>query len=171
MQRPPKENQPSYYQYYISLVEEDNGLLAMESQIIKLQKFIGEIPVEKEEFRYAPGKWTVKEVLGHVADTERIFGYRALCIARGEEHPLPGYDDKAYVANSNFNSRSLFDIVHEFSLIRESNLVMFRSFDQQAQARIGMANNTRVSIPALLFMILGHEIHHLNVIREKYLNA
>ncbi len=171
MQRPSKENQPEYYQYYISLVEENNGLLAMDGQIIKMQQLIGEIPVEKEDYRYAPGKWTIKEVIGHITDTERIFGYRALCIARGEQNPLPGYDDQHYVLNGNFNSRSLYDLVHEFSVVRESNLVMFKSFDEAAKSRVGIANNNKVSIPALLFMILGHEIHHLNVIREKYLNS
>jgi hypothetical protein len=171
MQRPSKENQPEYYQYYISLVEENNGLLAMDGQIIKMQQLIGEIPVEKEDYRYAPGKWTIKEVIGHITDTERIFGYRALCIARGEQNPLPGYDDQNYVLNGNFNSRSLYDLVHEFSVVRESNLVMFKSFDEAAKSRVGIANNTKVSIQALLFMILGHEIHHLKVIREKYLNS
>ena len=110
-------------------------------------------------------------MIGHITDTERIFGYRALCIARGEQNPLPGYDDQHYVLNGNFNSRSLYDLVHEFSVVRESNLVMFKSFDEAAKSRVGIANNNKVSIPALLFMILGHEIHHLNVIREKYLNS
>lgn len=171
MQRPPQESLPEYYKYYISLVEEDNGLLAMESQIIKMQKFISEIPLEKEEYRYAPGKWTIKEIFGHITDTERIFAYRALCIARGDENSLPGFDENIYVSNANFNARSLFDLVHEFSLVRESNLVMFRSFDSEAKNRVGIANKNRVSVSSLLFMILGHEIHHLKVIRDRYLNS
>jgi hypothetical protein len=171
MVRPPIENQPEYYRYYISLVEEDNGLVAMDGQIIKMQQLIGEIPVEKENYSYAPGKWTIKEVIGHITDTERIFGYRALCIARGETNPLPGYDDQVYVSNGSFNTRSLYDLVHEFSVVRESNLIMFKSFDADAKGRIGIANNNQVGVSALLFMILGHEIHHLRVIREKYLNS
>jgi hypothetical protein len=136
-----------------------------------MQQLIGDIPLEKENYSYAPGKWTIKEVIGHITDTERIFGYRALCIARGETNPLPGYDDQVYVSNGNFNARSLYDLVHEFSVVRESNLIMFKSFDAEAKGRVGIANNNQVSVSALLFMILGHEIHHLRVIRDKYLNA
>ena len=142
----------------------------MERQIIKMQQLIGEISEEKETYRYAEGKWTIKEIIGHITDTERIFGYRALCIARGEENPLPGFDENLYSLNANFNNRSLYDLVHEFSVVRESNLVMFRSFDEDAKKRKGIANNNKVSIQALLFMILGHEIHHVKIIRERYLN-
>jgi hypothetical protein len=93
MRKPELSEHPPYYTYYINLVKSDHGVKALESQIIEMQQFIGSVPVEMEEFRYAEGKWTIKEVLGHICDTERILGYRALCIARGEQIALPGYDE------------------------------------------------------------------------------
>jgi uncharacterized damage-inducible protein DinB len=171
MRKPELSEHPPYYTYYINLVKSDHGVKALESQIIEMQQFIGSVPVEMEEFRYAEGKWTIKEVLGHICDTERILGYRALCIARGEQIALPGYDENSYVANGQFDKRSLYDLAHEFSIVRESNIALFKNFDETILNKMGTANNNKMSVRAILFMIAGHEKHHINVIKDLYLKS
>ncbi len=171
MRKPELSEHPPYYTYYINLVKSDHGVKALESQIIEMQQFIGSVPVEMEEFRYAEGKWTIKEVLGHICDTERILGYRALCIARGEQIALPGYDENSYVANGQFDKRSLYDLAHEFSIVRESNIALFKNFDETILNKMGTANNNKMSVRAILFMIAGHEKHHINVIKDRYLKS
>jgi len=171
MRKPELSEHPPYYTYYINLVKSDHGVKALESQIIEMQQFIGSVPVEMEEFRYAEGKWTIKEVLGHICDTERILGYRALCIARGEQIALPGYDENSYVANGQFDKRSLYDLAHEFSIVRESNIALFKNFDETILNKMGTANNNKMSVRAILFMIAGHEKHHVNVIKDLYLKS
>jgi uncharacterized damage-inducible protein DinB len=171
MRKPELNEHPPYYTYYINLVKFDYGVKALEHQIIEMQQFIGNIPLEMEDYRYAEGKWTIKEVLGHICDTERILGYRALCIARGEQIALPGYDENLYVNNGYFNKRSLYDLAHEFSIVRESNIALFKSFDESVFDMMGTANNYKMSVRAILFMIAGHEKHHINVIKERYIKS
>ena len=169
MKKPEINEHPPYYKYYIDLVSSEHGVKALENQIIEMQQFIGSVPVEMEEYKYAEGKWTIKEVLGHICDVERILGYRALCISRGEQQELPGFDEDQYVLHGNFNKRSLYDLAHEFSLVRESNIAMFKNFDEQVLDKMGNANKYNMSVRALLFMIAGHEKHHIKVIKERYL--
>ncbi|HRG59810.1 MAG TPA: DinB family protein [Bacteroidia bacterium] len=169
MRKPILSEHPTYYTYYINLVNTENGVKALENQIIEMQQFIGTVPVEMEEYKYAEGKWTIKEVLGHICDVERILGYRALCISRGEQKELPGFDEDQYVLHGNFNKRSLYDLAHEFSIVRESNIAMFKNFDDNEFNKMGKANNNIMSVRAILFMIAGHEKHHINVIKERYL--
>lgn len=171
MKKPELNEHPPYYTYYINLVNSTHGVKALENQIIEMQQFIGSVPVELEEFSYAEGKWTIKEVIGHICDVERILGYRALCIARGEEKELPGFDEDLYVLRGNFNRRSMYDLAHEFSIVRESNIAMFRSFDESIFDILGTANKNKMSVRAILFMIAGHEKHHINVIKERYLKS
>jgi uncharacterized damage-inducible protein DinB len=171
MRKPEINEHPPYYTYYINLVKFDHGVKALENQIIEMQQFIGSVPIELEDYRYAKGKWTIKEVLGHICDVERILGYRALCIARGETKVLPGFDENQYVACGQFNKRSLYDLAHEFSIARESNIAMFKSFDEGILNKMGQANNNKMSVRAILFMIAGHEKHHINVIKERYLKS
>jgi hypothetical protein len=171
MRKPELNEHPPYYTYYINLVNTEHGIKALENQIIEMQQFIGSVPVEMEEYRYADGKWTVKEVLGHICDVERILGYRALCIARGEQIELPGFDEDQYVENGYFNKRSLYDLAHEFSIVRESNIALFKSFEPSIFDIMGTANNNKMSVRAILFMIAGHEKHHINVIKERYLKG
>ncbi len=169
MRKPEASEHPPYYTYYINLINTLDGLKTLEHQLIELHQLIGSIPLELEEYRYAEGKWTIKEVLGHICDVERIFGYRALCIARGDQTPIPGFDENLYAAAGQFNRRSLYDLLHEFSLSRESNIALFKSFDEATLNCMGSANNNRMSVRAILFMIAGHEKHHVNVIKERYL--
>lgn len=167
--KPEAKEFPESYRYYVELVKETNGLVAMEEQLMHLRRLMAGISVDQESFSYAAGKWSVKEVLGHVCDTERIFAFRALSIARGEGNQLPGFDENNYVAKGKFNRRTLNDLMHEFSLVRESNIALFRSFDPEMLSRRGMANNYLVSVRAILFMLLGHELHHQEVLKSRYL--
>jgi hypothetical protein len=167
--RPDKSEYPEYFETYIKLVKDDNVFRFMESQILGMQAFLSEIPEDKEAFTYSEGKWTLKEVFGHVIDTERIMSYRALRFARNDKTPLAGFDEKEYVKHSNFNDRSIYELAHEFGLVREANLAMFKSFDEAALSRKGIANDNELSVKALIYVIAGHTMHHMNVIRSKYL--
>ena len=111
----------------------------------------------------------MKEVVGHLIDTERVFAYRSLCIARGEKKSLPGFEQDDYVKEGNFNRRELFDLNYEFRLLRESNLLLFKSFTPEMLRRKGFANESSISVLAILFIIAGHELHHMNVLQEKYM--
>lgn len=167
--RPKSSEHPPYYDYYIKLIQEENILKALTNQVIGIPAMISQIPEEKEDYAYAPGKWTIKEVLGHIIDTERILAYRALRFARKDKTPLLGFDENSFVANANFNKRTLYDLAHEFAIVRNSNLVLFKHFDATALGQIGIANGKEVSVRAILYMIAGHAAHHMNVIQTKYL--
>ena len=167
--RPEPGDYATYYERYIKLVEGDDILKILNDQSKKTQDVLNSFSEHKGNFRYAEGKWTVKEVVGHLLDTERVFAYRALCIARGEKKSLPGFDQDDYVKDGNFNRRELFELNYEFRLLRESNLLLFRSFSQEMLKKRGFANETSVTVLAILFMIAGHEKHHMNVLREKYM--
>lgn len=167
--RPQSSEHPSYYDHYIGLVKEDDIIKALKNQVIGAQSVISAIPEDKENYAYADGKWTIKEVLGHIIDTERILGYRAIRFARKDKTVLPGFDENSFVANANFNKRTLYDLAHEFAIVRESNIASFKHFDEATLDQIGNANGKDVSVRAILYMIAGHATHHMNVIRTKYL--
>jgi len=133
------------------------------------QNVLNSFSESKGNYKYAEGKWTVKEVIGHMMDVERIFAYRALCIARGETNPLPGIDQDMYVSNGNFNKRQLFDLNYEYRLLRESNILLFGGFDKSVLQNKGTASGYEVTVLALMFMTVGHEKHHLNVLMERYI--
>jgi hypothetical protein len=170
MKRPESSEYFEFYQGYISLVKSENVIKELEEQLLNLQMLVSMIPSEKEEYAYAEGKWTIKEVIGHIIDTERIMSYRALRISRKDKTELSGFDEDFFVANSNFNKRTLYDLVHEFSLVRESNIALFKSFNEEMVGQIGSANGKEISVRALLFIIVGHTAHHMNVIKTKYLD-
>lgn len=169
IKRPENSEYPEYFEPYIKLVKDENVIRFMEGQILSMQAFLSEIPEDKEDCTYAEGKWTLKEVLGHVIDTERIMSYRALRFARNDNTELPGFNDKNYVQHADFNKRTVYDLAHEFGLVRESNLALFRSLGEEALNRRGVADNKDISVRALIYVIAGHAMHHLNVIRSKYL--
>ena len=121
------------------------------------------------EFVYAPGKWTIKQVLGHVLDGERIFAYRAVCVARGETAPLPGFEQDDYVAGGSFNERTLNSLLEELRAVRQSTIALLENLPQQAWMRKGNANKYAVSVRGIAFMVAGHELHHVKILREKYL--
>ncbi len=159
----------SYAQADIDLVEGGDivATLAAQREVV-LQTFaIGE---EKARgLTYAPGKWTLKEVLGHLCDDERIFAYRALCIARGDTRPLPGFDEQAYMAGATFESRALDDILAEYRTVRWATITLFASMTPETWMRRGIVNEYETTVRGLAFHIAGHELHHLRVVRERYL--
>lgn len=167
--RPNPGDYSPYYESYIKLVEGEDILKILNDQGKKTQDILNSFSEHRGNFCYADGKWTVKEVVGHLLDTERVFAYRALCIARGEKKSLPGFDQNDYVKEGNFNRRELFDLNYEFRLLRESNLLLFRTFTPEMLKLKGFANESSVTVLAILFMIAGHEKHHMNVLREKYM--
>ena len=167
--RPSAGDYASYYERYVTLIEGDDILKILNEQSKKTQDILNSFSEHKGNYRYADGKWTVKEVVGHLLDSERVFAYRALCIARGEKKSLPGFEQDDYVTEGNFNRRELFDLNYEFRLLRESNLLLFRSFSPEMMQRKGFANEATISVLALMFIIAGHEKHHMNILREKYM--
>lgn len=167
--RPEPGDYAPYYENYIKLVEGDEILRILNEQSKKTQDVLNSFSEHKGNYRYADGKWTVKEMVGHLLDTERVFAYRALCIARGEKKSLPGFEQDDYVKDGNFNRRELFELNYEFRLLRESNLLLFRSFTPEMLRKRGFASETSVTVLAILFIIAGHEKHHMKVLREKYM--
>lgn len=169
MKRPVNTEYPPYYQHYLDLVKEKDVIKALKDQVMDIQAMISEIPEDKEDYAYADGKWTIKEVIGHIIDTERVLGYRAMRFARKDKTVLPGFDENEFVKNSNFNKRTLYELGHEFAIVREANLAMFKTFGDEQEEQIGNANGINVSVRAIVFMIAGHATHHMNVIKTKYL--
>jgi len=167
--RPAKGDYGEYYQKYVDLVKGDDIFRILVEQNMDSQNVLNSFSESKGNYKYAEGKWTVKEVIGHMMDVERIFAYRALCIARGETNPLPGMDQDMYVSNGNFNKRQLFDLNYEYRLLRESNILLFGGFDKSVLQKKGTASGYEVTVLALMFMTVGHEKHHLNVLMERYI--
>ena len=167
--RPQSSEHPPYYDHYLNLVKDDDIIRTLKNQVIDIQSVISAIPEDKEDYAYAKGKWTIKEVLGHLIDVERIMGYRAIRFARKDKTVLPGFDENSFVANAQFNKRTLNDLAHEFAIVRGSNLASFKHFDETAMDQMGNANGKDVSVRAILYMIAGHATHHINMIQTKYL--
>jgi hypothetical protein len=166
--RPNKNDYAPYYEGYINLVKGDDIHKILTAQSIETQGVLNSFSETLGNYAYAEGKWTVKEVVGHLIDTERVMAYRAMCIARGEKQPLPGFDQDTYVKTGNFNKRELFDLNYEFRLLRELNLLLSKGFDEEILQRRGVANNNEVTVLGLLYIIAGHEKHHMNILQERY---
>ena len=168
MQRPATDEYASSFQSYIERVPDGDVLAWLERQGAATCAVFGRVNEEKSAFSYAAGKWTVKRVLQHLADGERLFCYRALCIARGEASSLPGFDENLYAANDGSDRRRLADIVAEFASVRAAALTLFRGFDATAWSRRGVANGKPTSVRSLPWITAGHELHHIAVLRERY---
>ncbi len=166
----PHENEYApYYGRYISLVPDGDFFLLLNEQFNETLGFLRNLTETQAETRYEPGKWSIKDVLGHVIDNERIMSYRALRIARGDTTPLPGYEQDDYVRAANFDSQTLTDLLAEFQTVRAATVSLCRSFDETAIGRRGTASNFPVTVRALAYIIAGHERHHINILRTKYL--
>src|SRR5215213_7648696 len=161
--RPESNEYGSWYAGYVSLVPEDDVLSAIETQSSETQKVLASLDDARAAHRYAEGKWSVKEVIGHVTDAERVFGYRALCISRGEQQSLPGFDEKEYMRHSNFDAWKIGDLAESYALTRRANIVLFRNLPPEAWKRAGTASNYPVTVNAIAYIIVGHERHHLRV--------
>ena len=168
--RPATDQYNAYYETYIRLVPEGADPLAqLQRQLQELRRLVGQLTDQQARFAYAPGKWSIKEVLGHIIDTERIFAYRALRIARGDQQPLAGFEQNDYVPASGANERPLENILHEYATVRAATLSLFDSFPLAAYDQMGTASGYPLSVRALAFILPGHEAHHLHILQERYL--
>lgn len=168
--RPTPHEYAPFYARYIERVPEGSNLPALlEAQAAELDALLGGLDETKALHRYAPGKWSIKEVVGHLADAERIMAYRLLRIARGDATPLAGFDEDAYVAVAAFDRRTLADIRAEFQTVRRTTLALIHSLDAEAFARRGTSNQNPVSAAAIAHILFGHTAHHMAVLRERYL--
>lgn len=165
---PTSEYNPFYHTYVMALGDVDL-LDELRNGKQVLLSLLEEIPEEKLTYAYAEGKWTLSEVLVHMLDTERIFQYRALCIARNDKSEFPGFDQDAYVPVSNANNRSKKDLIDEYVAVRDSSITLFASLDEEALKRVGVASGSKMSVRALGFITSGHQAHHVRILRERYL--
>src|SRR5207302_10984457 len=168
MTRPLESEYAPYYQSYVARVSEDDILRVLRSQIEELDVLLSKVKPDGETHAYADGKWSIREVVGHLIDTERVFGHRAFCIARGEKQNLPGFDQNDYMLTAPYDRIDLEDLLSELRLVRLSNIAMLRTLDGEAWVRMGTANDNQVSVRALAFIIAGHARHHMEVLRERY---
>lgn len=167
--RPDTSSYPEYFHKYISLVKEDSITQAIQSKSIETIQFFESVSESQAQYKYANDKWTIKELLQHVIDTERIFSFRTLAIARMEKIPLPGFDENNYAMNSHANDREWNNLVEEFADVRKSTISLIKSFNEHDYIKSGTINNYQISVLALLFVTVGHVLHHINIIKERYL--
>lgn len=169
MPRPATGTYPAYYETYISRVDAETATEAVEKYSNDIVKFWRNIPVEKEEYSYAEGKWTIKELVQHIIDAERVFAYRMLCIARKETISLPGFDENLYAANSNANARSWDDLLAELDCTRSSTNFLVLSLSEEQLQQQGIANGKPITANAIAYIVFGHILHHIRIVEERYL--
>lgn len=168
--RPQADEHAEYYARYISRVPEGDLISMLREQALETVSMLQGLTPEQADYAYAPGKWSVKEVVGHLSDCERVFGYRALRFARNDPTELPGFDENTYVENANFKTRTLADLLEEFQVVRASSIHLAKNLDPDVLERRGSANGHGISVRALLYIIAGHERHHADLLRERYLS-
>lgn len=171
LERPGAGEHAEYYSKYTSLVPEGDLLEVLERQTDDFAAFLRGIPAGLHDHRYAEGKWSIKEVIGHLSDAERIFSYRALRISRGDATPLASFDENAYVENARFAEQDFGYLVDDWSAVRRSTLSLLRGLNAEEAARVGEASGWPVSVRALAWIMAGHVIHHTHILRERYLGA
>ncbi len=169
MPRPNLARVPDYFHRYINQVPENDLMTALQNQTKSIIQFLKKIPAEKLNYRYAKGKWTIKEMLLHIIDAERIFAYRALCMARQDTTPLPGFDENNYAWNSKAAKRDWNEMIQEFKAVRQSTEIMFGSFDKQQLDSNGTASGKPTYVLGIGFILVGHIHHHVGVLKERYL--
>ncbi|MFL6559177.1 MAG: DinB family protein [Bacillus sp. (in: firmicutes)] len=167
--RPLASEYPEYYQPYVSLVPEDNLLTLLKGNLVKTIELFESLSEDDGLFRYAENKWSIKEVLGHMADTERIMSYRLLRVGRGDQTALAGFNENDYVQSSQINKLPIKSILEDFIATRKATLTLFQNMPEESWANIGFANNTEVTARAIGYIIAGHALHHFNIIRDRYL--
>jgi exoribonuclease II len=170
MNRPEIDEYAPYYNTYISLVQGDDVLNIIESQPQRLNSIFEGMDESRGIHQYSEGKWTIKELLSHIIDGERIFAYRVLRISRGDQTPIEGFEQDGYIENSNANGRSFSDLLKEFELTRQANMLMFRSMTPDAESRLGTASENTVSVRALTYIMAGHVEHHIRILQDRYLS-
>ncbi len=169
--RPPIGSYPESYEQYIKIVPSDLLIDELNESFFATQSIMLSFNNKFDDFRYAENKWTIKEALLHIADTERVLQYRILCIARGERASLPGFDDNLYAANCKCEERSIDNIIEELSTVRHSSVTLLSSLHPSVWLNEGIVNGKKVNLAAVAYMLCGHEIHHRNVIAERYASA
>ena len=169
--RPQKGDYAEYFEKYIALVPSGDFLEILQEQRQDLTRLLSPLSEQQADFRYASGKWSIKEVLGHINDAERIFAYRLLRISRGDQTPLASFEQDGYIQTGNFSARKLKDLLEEFSAIREATIALVRSLDDAAWLRRGVASQKEITATALAFIIAGHVRHHRILLEERYLSA
>lgn len=171
MNRPEKNEYAPYYETYVSLVDETDIVAVLQNQLAELEDLVNSISEKKGSFSYAEGKWNIKQLIGHLTDGERVFAYRAFRISRGDKTPLASFEQDDYIANANFNNTTIADLIAEFSLLRLSNIILFKNLSEEAWKRTGTASDNLVSVRALAFIMAGHVRHHTKILKERYLSA
>jgi hypothetical protein len=166
--RPGSTEYAPFYGGYVSEVPEGDLLAHLERQGRETTALLRGISEPKSQHRYAPGKWTIREVVGHMIDAERVFAYRALSFARGEGASLPSFDENAWAATSNAGTRSLTDLIEELAVVRAASVALFRGFTEQEFARSGVASNNHITVRAIAYIVAGHERHHIKILRQRY---
>ena len=169
MNKPDSTEYAPYYEKYVSLVPDGQIVVTLGKQIETTLGLLGGLSETQGGLRYAPGKWSVKEVVGHLIDAERIFVHRAFRFARNDQTPLSSFDENSYVDNANFDSRKLADLAEEFACVRKSSLFLFNNLDGDLWLRRGIASDNEVSVRALAYITAGHELHHVGILRSRYL--
>ena len=169
--RPGADEYAPYYERYVSLVPEGDVVRTLGRQLDETLALLGTVPEGRGGERYEPGKWSLKEVVGHIIDTERVFAYRALTIARGDTSPLPGMDQDVFMSGANFAAYTLGELAEEFAHVRRASVSLIGHLDEAAWGRRGTASDNEVSVRALAHILAGHAAHHLNIIRTRYLGA
>ena len=169
MQRPDPSEYHEYYRGYVENVPEGDILSLLQTEVVRTRSLLERVPPKRENYAYAPGKWSVKDVVGHLIDSERMFGYRALCFARNDPARLPSFEQDHYSLYSNASRRPLGALMEELECVRRSHIALFKSFDEAASARRGIASDVEFSVRALPYIIAGHEIHHRRVLEKHYL--
>jgi len=167
--RPGEGEYAGYASDDIDQVPGDDAVAALEAAEAETLALLAPLGEERGDARYAPGKWTIRQIVGHLIDDERIFVYRALCVARGDTQALPGFDEKGYARHAGFEHRTMTDLLAEYCAVRHATLAFFRGLPAEAWHRRGTVNDYTASVRGLAFHIAGHELHHLRVLRERYL--
>ena len=170
IRRPSEKEYAAYHASYVASVPDGDVLALLEQQGKDTQKLLRSVSEEKSQYRYAAGKWSMREVVGHVTDTERVFTFRALHFARGDAAPLPGFDENALGATSAAHSRSFASLLDDLQAVRATTLGLFRGFTDEEFGRGGVASNAQVTVRGLVYVVAGHERHHVNVLMERYLS-
>jgi hypothetical protein len=171
MYKPESSEYDPYYEHYVSLVPERDPRPVLSDQSAELSALLSGVAEENGTYSYADGKWTIKEILSHLIDAERMFAYRLFRIARGDKTPIEGFEQEGYIENAHANGRSFAELLKEFDLLRQANMLLINNFRDEAWTREGTANNMKISVRALVTIMAGHVRHHIDVLGERYLEA
>jgi hypothetical protein len=169
LNKPQPDEYPEFAAKYVNSVPNGPILDILDYLKDSTYNFFSRMTTEQADYAYADGKWMLKEVLGHMIDTEKVFSFRAFCFSRGEKSPLPGFDQDEYVQNSTFSTRSIQDLADEFKTVRQTSIYLYTAFNDEQIMRKGIASNNPVTVRALIYMTAGHELYHLNLIKERYI--